>query len=107
MKPGVHRTMPTTRRDFLKTSGTALAGAALAAPLAVSRPGYAAEANTIKLALVGCGGRGTGAAANALSTKGPTRLMALADVFPDRLDRSHKALTEKYAAQVEVPPERR
>jgi myo-inositol 2-dehydrogenase / D-chiro-inositol 1-dehydrogenase len=99
--------MPTTRRDFLKTSGTALAGAALAAPLAVPRPGYAAEDNTIKIALVGCGGRGTGAAANALSTKGPAKLVALADVFPDRIDRSDKALTEKFAAQVDVPPERR
>jgi len=97
----------TTRRDFLKTSGAALAGAALAAPLATPRAGYAAEDNTIKIALVGCGGRGTGAAANALSTKGPTRLIALADVFPDRIDNSHKALTEKYSAQVNVPPEQR
>jgi myo-inositol 2-dehydrogenase / D-chiro-inositol 1-dehydrogenase len=96
----------TTRRDFLKASGSALAGAALAAPLAVPRPGYAAEANTIRIALVGCGGRGTGAAANALSTKGPTKLVALADVFPDRVERSHKALTEKLSAQVDVPPER-
>jgi myo-inositol 2-dehydrogenase / D-chiro-inositol 1-dehydrogenase len=95
--------MLTTRRDFLKTSGAALAGAALATP----RPGYAAEDNTIKVALVGCGGRGTGAAANGLSTKGPTRLVALADVFPERIDGSHKALTEKFAAQVDVPAERR
>jgi myo-inositol 2-dehydrogenase / D-chiro-inositol 1-dehydrogenase len=99
--------MLTTRRDFLKTSGTALAGAALAAPLATPRAGYAAEDNTIKLALVGCGGRGTGAAANALSTKGPTKLIALADVFPDRIERSQKALAEKFAAQMDVPPERR
>ena len=48
----------TTRREFLKTSGTALAGAALTG--AVARPGYAAENNTIKIALVGCGGRGSG-----------------------------------------------
>ncbi len=99
--------MLTTRRDFLKTSGSALAGAALAAPLAVPRPGYAAEDNTIRIALVGCGGRGTGAAANALSTKGPTKLVALADVFPDRIEQSHKILTEKVSARVDVPPERR
>jgi myo-inositol 2-dehydrogenase / D-chiro-inositol 1-dehydrogenase len=99
--------MLTTRRDFLKTSSTALAGAALAAPLAVPRPGYAAEDNTIKIALVGCGGRGTGAAANALSTKGPTKLVALADVFPERIEKTHKILSEKFAAQVDVPPERR
>jgi myo-inositol 2-dehydrogenase / D-chiro-inositol 1-dehydrogenase len=97
----------TTRRDFLKTSGNALAAAALAGPLAVPRPGYTAEDSTINIALIGCGGRGTGAAANALSTKGSVRLIALADVFPDRIERSHKALTEKFAAQLDVPPERR
>jgi myo-inositol 2-dehydrogenase / D-chiro-inositol 1-dehydrogenase len=96
-----------TRRDFLRTSGGVLAGVALAAPLAVPRPGYAAEQNTIKIALVGCGGRGTGAAANALSTKGPTKLVALADVFPQRVESSFKVLSEKFAAQVDVPPDRR
>jgi predicted dehydrogenase len=90
----------------LKTTG-ALAGAALAAPLALPRPGYAAEQNTIKIALVGCGGRGTGAAADALSTKGPTKLVALADVFPQRVENSFKALNEKFAKQVDVPPDRR
>jgi predicted dehydrogenase len=96
-----------TRRDFLRTSGSALAGVALAAPLATTRPGYAAEDNTIRIALVGCGGRGTGAAANALSTKGPVKLVALADVFPDRVESSYKILNEKFAAAVDVPPERR
>ena len=51
---------------------------------------HAAEDNTIQVALVGCGGRGTGAAANALSTKqGPIKLVAMADVFEDRLDASY------------------
>jgi predicted dehydrogenase len=90
----------------LKTTG-ALAGAALAARLALPRPGYAAEQNTIKIALVGCGGRGTGAAADALSTKGPTKLVALADVFPQRVENSFKALDEKFAKQVDVSPDRR
>jgi predicted dehydrogenase len=99
--------MLTTRRDFLKTSGSALAGAALVAPLATPRPGYAAEDNTIRIALVGCGGRGTGAAANALATKGPTKLVALADVFPERVEATHKILKDKCTAQVDVPPERR
>ena len=53
----------TSRRDFLKTSGGALTGAALAS--ALSARGYAGQDSTIKIALVGCGGRGTGAAANA------------------------------------------
>jgi myo-inositol 2-dehydrogenase / D-chiro-inositol 1-dehydrogenase len=104
-QPTIPQAMLTTRRDFLKRSSV-LAGAALAGPLAVPRAGYAAEDNTIKIVLVGCGGRGTGAAANALSTKGPVKLIALADVFPDRIERSHKALTEKHEGRVDVPPER-
>jgi myo-inositol 2-dehydrogenase / D-chiro-inositol 1-dehydrogenase len=97
----------TTRRDFLKTSSRALAGAALVTPLATPKPGYAAEDNTIRIALVGCGGRGTGAAANALSTKGPARLIALADVFPERVENSCKILTEQFSGRVDVPAERR
>ena len=95
----------TTRRDFLKTSSQAVALTALAG--AVARPGYTAEANTIKLALVGCGGRGTGATAQALSTQGPTKLVAMADVFPNRLESSFKTLSGQKAAQLDVPPERR
>jgi len=94
-----------SRRGFLKRSGSALAGAALAGGL--SARSYAGEDNTIKLALVGCGGRGTGAAANALLTKGPTRLVAMADVFEQRLEGSLKNLSKQFAGKVEVPPERR
>ncbi len=113
MKSTVMNTLPnsklsrTSRRDFLKTSGGALAGIAVAAPLAAPRPGYAAEDNTIRIALVGCGGRGTGAADNALSTKGPSKLVALADVFPQRVRSSYEALQAKYGAQMPVPEERR
>ena len=58
-----------------------------------SRSVHAGENNTIQVALVGCGGRGTGAAANALSTKsGPIKLVAMADVFDDRLDDSYDEL---------------
>ncbi len=59
---------------------------------------HAAENNTIKIALVGCGGRGTGAAVNALSTKsGPTKLVAMADVFPNKLNGSYDALKGQFA----------
>lgn len=95
----------TTRRDFLKQSGGVLAGAALAS--AISARSYAAEDNTIKVALVGCGGRGTGAAANALATtSGPTKLVAMADVFDSRLKSSLNSLTKQFPEQVDVPPER-
>ena len=94
----------TSRRSFLQTSGKAMAGAALAT--AVARPGYAAEANTIKVALIGCGGRGGGAAAQALSTKGPTQLWAVADVFPDRVRNTAAQLKQRFPQQADVPTER-
>ncbi len=92
-----------TRREFLKTSGLALAGAALT--VGTARPGYAAENNTIKIALVGCGGRGTGAANQALSTEGPTKLWAIADVFEPKLENTLNAL-KGHGDKADVPPER-
>jgi predicted dehydrogenase len=91
----------TTRRDFLRTTAGAAAAATLAVPAV-----HAAEENTIKIALVGCGGRGSGATANALSTKGPVKLWAMADAFQPRLKASLKALGGQFATQVEVPPGR-
>src|SRR5574340_308916 len=93
-----------SRREFLKRLGTALGAAALAGSLA-SRV-YAGEDNTIKVALVGCGGRGAGAAAEALSSKGPTKLWARADVYDVRLESSLKALSDQLGNKVEVPKER-
>jgi predicted dehydrogenase len=97
----------TTRREFLKNSGTVVACATLAGSLAAPRAGYCAEDNTIRIALVGCGGRGTGAAANALATRGPTRLWAVADVFEHRVEGSLNVLSPQYTSQVHVPKERR
>jgi predicted dehydrogenase len=94
----------TSRREFLRTSAKAVAGAAVAG--AMARPGYTAEDNTIKLALVGCGGRGTGATAQALSTKGPTKLWAVADVFQHRAETALKNIAAQHGSQVDVPPER-
>jgi myo-inositol 2-dehydrogenase / D-chiro-inositol 1-dehydrogenase len=93
-----------TRRDFLKTSSLALAGAALVG--GVARPGYAAGSNTIRIALVGCGGRGGGAASQALSTAGPTKLWAVADVFQHRVESCLSGLSERHQAQLEVPGDR-
>lgn len=94
----------TTRRSFLKTSGKFAATAAFAGALA--RPGYTAEANTIKVALIGCGGRGGGAAAQALSTKGPVKLVAMADVFPNRLQGTLANLKKQHGDKVDVPEDR-
>jgi len=93
-----------SRRDFLKHSGRALAGTALAG--AIAARSYAAENNTIKVALVGCGGRGSGAAVDALSAKGPKKLWAMADVFDNRLQASLRNLSRKFAKQVDVPKDR-
>jgi predicted dehydrogenase len=63
---------------------------------------YAGENNTIKLALIGCGGRGTGAVAQAMSTQGPTKLWAMADFFENRLEGSLKNLSGKFSKQIEL-----
>ncbi len=94
-----------SRRDFLKTgsvlaAGTALVGTAIPAV-------HAAEDNTIRLALIGAGGRGSGAVANALNVGGDSvKLHAIADIFPDRLERSYKALKQKYPQRIDVPQDR-
>ncbi|HNY77642.1 MAG: hypothetical protein RBS72_04620 [Sedimentisphaerales bacterium] len=95
-----------SRRQFLAQSSRVVAGSVLGG-VALSRA-YAGEDNTIRLALVGCGGRGGGAAANALSSQtGPTKLVAMADVFEDRLTRSYNALREQFGERIDVPEDRR
>ncbi len=95
-----------SRRDFLMTTGSIATASALAG---VAIPSvHAAEDNTIRVALVGCGGRGTGAAGNALSTKeGPIKLVAMADVFKDRLDDSYTQLKDEYKDKIDVSPDRK
>ncbi|MBL8793684.1 MAG: Gfo/Idh/MocA family oxidoreductase [Planctomycetia bacterium] len=90
---------------MMKTSGGIVAASALAG---VSIPAvHAAEDNTIRVALVGCGGRGSGAIENALNTKsGPIKLVAMADVFPERLQSSLKGITRTHGKQVDVPEDR-
>ena len=75
-----------TRRDFIKTSTASAVGTLAAAHLAVGRSAQAAGSETIRVGLVGCGGRGTGAARNALEASPGARIVALADLFRDRLD---------------------
>ena len=77
-----------TRRDFLQTSTTAALSAAAVAQLSLSAGAYAAGDDVIKIGLVGCGGRGTGAAGQALSTEGNVKLVAMGDAFADSLNGS-------------------
>jgi predicted dehydrogenase len=95
-----------SRRDFIKTTGRLAAASALAG---VALPHvHAAGSDLIQVALVGCGGRGTGAAANALSTKsGPIKLVAMADVFEDRLNSSFENLKQHAGDRVDVSQDRR
>src|SRR5262245_42275339 len=90
----------------MKSSG-AVAAASVLAGVAIPHV-HAAESNEIRVALVGCGGRGTGAAENALRVKnGPTKLVAMADVFPERLARSIQDLKKiGLGPQMDVPLER-
>ena len=94
-----------SRRELGKRVGQVAAASALAG---VAIPAVHAQGDaTIGLALVGCGGRGTGAAGDALRARGArTRLVAMADAFQDRLDRSHKSLQgENFGDRVDVSPE--
>ena len=97
-----------SRREFLK--GTAAAGAALAGGLSIARGAHAAGSGEIKIALVGCGGRGTGAAANCLNVekiiREKIRLVAVADAFEDRARGALERIKAEYSAQVDVPADR-
>src|SRR5215831_10771046 len=95
-----------SRRQFLTSSGK-MAGASVLSGIALPHV-HAAENNTIQFALVGCGGRGTGAAENALAVKnGPVKLVAMADVFPAKLADSHGRLRQRFASQMDVPEDRK
>lgn len=113
-----------SRREFLKTTGQVAAVSALAG---VTLPYvHAAENHTIQLALIGCGNRGAGAVANAMSAGGlvlgdnsgrqlsagdavggPVKLVAMADLRQDRLDEKFSVLKQQLGDRVDVPAERR
>jgi len=94
-----------TRRDFLKTS----AAAAAAVNLRIARSAYAAGSDTLRVGLVGCGGRGTGAAGQALAADRGLKLVAMGDAFEDRLKQSLEQLgkNRETSAKIDVAPERR
>jgi predicted dehydrogenase len=103
MIESIHGT--SSRRRFLKITGRIAAASALAG---VSTPHvHAGEDNTIRLALVGSGSRGSGAVGDAVAADaGPVKLIAMADLFQDRLDASHRALAKESGNAVDVPKER-
>jgi predicted dehydrogenase len=105
-EPAVSPAIP-TRREFLRKGGGLAVSSALVG-LALPRV-HAAGSDLIKLALVGCGGRGSGATADAFHTEkqGPIQLVAMADAFADRLQSSYSNLQRSFPKQVDVPAERR
>ena len=95
-----------SRREFLKTTSTLVAGGAAFGSLSLARSAHAAENDdTLRIALIGCGGRGTGAAADALSEGGNVKLVAVADAFADQIERSLKSLGP-FSDKIDVPADR-
>ena len=98
------------RRVFLSASGGVLAAAALGSTALHALPSgfHNGVDDTIRVGLVGCGGRGTGAAVNALNVEPRAKLVAMGDIFGDRVDSSHKNLLDgDHADRIDVPEERR
>lgn len=93
-----------TRRDMLKASAASVG--AVVAPSFASRLSTAGR-DTIRVGVIGCGGRGTGAAWNALEADKSVRITAMADLFPDRLEASHTNLANEWADRVMVSPDHR
>ncbi len=95
------------RRQFLKKCGSAAAGAAVLGSIAPSA--FAGEDNTIRLALLGCGGRGTGAVGDALSVPngGPIKLYVTADLIDAKMERSINSLKKRFPDKIDVPQDRK
>ncbi len=93
------------RREFLRTS-TAVAGGALLGGLSLARSAHAAGSDLLKVGLIGCGGRGSGAAGNALNADAGAKLYALGDAFNDRLQGCLQGLKQQYGQRVDVDASR-
>ena len=96
----------TTRRDFLKTATSAAVATAVAPNVDFLPAVHAAGSDAIRVGLIGCGGRGTGAADDVLSSADGVTLVAMGDVFPDRLAASRDRLRQKFADKIAVTPDR-
>src|SRR5712692_2077902 len=100
-----------SRRDFLRSSATAVAGAALTTSLTAVANVHAAGSDTIRVGLIGCGskrgGRGRGAAEQCVNAGPGVKLVAMADLFKDHLDYTHEYLQKFGKDKVDVPEDRR
>src|SRR5687767_7930978 len=97
-----HKDLHRNRRAFLKNTSLALVGSSLAYHSVVASSLSAGRKPTLKVGLIGCGGRGTGAAAQALQADPDVLLTAMGDVFVDRLEESYSALLEEVPKKIKV-----
>jgi predicted dehydrogenase len=97
-----------SRRDFLRSSTAAAFAGSVAGTLSIARSAHAQGGDTLRVGLIGCGGRGTGAAAQALNADSNVKLVAMGDAFGDRLQTSLANLKKQsaIAQKIDVSPER-
>jgi myo-inositol 2-dehydrogenase/D-chiro-inositol 1-dehydrogenase len=95
-----------SRRDFLKGSAAVAAGAALAGQLHVARTAHAEGNEQIKVALIGCGGRGNGAVSDCMNADPAVKVIAVADAFKDRAEGTAKRLRKDAKDRVDLPDDR-
>ena len=97
-----------SRRKFIKSSGATILGSTLGANLlAKNSPFKYNDNDVLKVGLIGCGGRGTGAANQAMNADSKVILTAMADIFPDRLEQSYNALKEENPEKLQVPEDQK
>jgi predicted dehydrogenase len=108
MKPSPSPSAATSRRSFLRNGSLLVAGTAIAASQArIARAAHAFGSDTIKVGLVGCGGRGTGATIQAMNTSGgDVKLVAMADAFADRVQAGYRTINGRHEGKVDCPKER-
>ena len=91
-----------SRRDFLRTAGAASLASAIPGSLGL----HAAGSDAIKVGVIGCGGRGTGAAIDCLNAAPGVEVVALGDLLMERVESSYKKIKEAHPDKVKVPRER-
>lgn len=97
----------TSRRDFMRASSAIVAGSAVAGTLSIARAAHPYGSDTIRMGLIGCGGRGRGAASQAMNTQGgQVRLMALGDMFENQIQGTLRGLTAEHGEKIDVSKDR-
>src|SRR5438132_12797074 len=91
-----------SRRDFLKRSSALAVGGSIAASLGTVPAVHAQGSEAVNVALIGCGGRGSGAALNAMKADPNNRLTVMCDLFPDRLNQARKRIQPEPGQQFRV-----